>query len=229
MSLILSLETSTHVCSVALHDAGQLIAAREVHIPQSHATRLAPMIEEVRREAGIELKQLAAVAVTSGPGSYTGLRIGVSTAKGLCYTLRLPLIAVGTLDVMASQMAPPQPADVLLCPMIDARRMEVYCQVSTPALEIVQPVEARIIDENSFAGLLEKQHMVFFGDGAAKCKGVIHHPHALFVDDVVPLASALGVMAYARFLEHRVEDLVHFEPFYLKDFLIKKPATDAAR
>jgi tRNA threonylcarbamoyladenosine biosynthesis protein TsaB len=229
MSLILSLETSTHVCSVALHDAGKLVATREVHIPQSHAARLAPMIEEVRREAGIELKQLAAVAVASGPGSYTGLRIGVSTAKALCYTLQIPLIAVGTLDVMALQVAPLQSADVLLCPMIDARRMEVYCQVTTPAWEIVQPVEAKIIDEGSFADLLERQRVVFFGDGAAKCSAVISHPNAIFVDNIAPLASALGVLAHAKFLEHRVEDLVHFEPFYLKDFLIKKPAADAAR
>ena len=224
MSLILSLETSTHVCSVALHDTGKLIATREVHIPQSHATRLAPMIEEVRREAGIELKQLQAVAVAAGPGSYTGLRIGVSTAKALCYTLQVPLVAVGTLDVMASQVAPHQPADVWLCPMIDARRMEVYCQVTTPTLEIVQPVEAKIIDESSFADLLDRRRIVFFGDGALKCKSAITHPHASFIDDIVPLASALGVLAHTRFLEQRVEDLVHFEPFYLKDFLIKKPA-----
>jgi len=223
MSLILSLETSTHVCSVALHDAGKLIATREVHTPQSHAERLAPMIEEVRRETGLELKQLAAVAIAAGPGSYTGLRIGVSTAKGLCYTLQIPLIAVGTLDVMASQVAPSQPADVWLCPMIDARRMEVYCQVTTPDLGVIQPVEAKIIDEQSFASLLEKHHILFFGDGAAKCKSAITHPNAIFVDNIVPLASALGVLAHAKFLEHRVEDLLHFEPFYLKDFLIKKP------
>ena len=224
MSLILSLETSTHVCSVALHDDGKLITSREVHTPQSHATRLAPMIDEVRQEAGIDLRELQAVAVASGPGSYTGLRIGVSTAKALCYTLQVPLIAVGTLDVMASQIAPLQPPEALLCPMIDARRMEVYCQITTPALKIIQPVEAKIIDDTSFADLLEKHHIVFFGDGAAKCKAVINHPHALFVEDIAPLASALGVLAHARFQERRVEDLVHFEPFYLKDFLIKKPA-----
>jgi len=224
MSLILSLETSTHVCSVALHDAGKLISMREVHIPQSHASRLAPMIDEVRRDAGVELKQLAAVAVASGPGSYTGLRIGVSTAKALCYTLGISLVAVGTLDVMASEVASMHGGDVLLCPMIDARRMEVYCQVSTPTLEVVRAVEAKIIDGGSFADLLEKGRIVFFGDGAAKCNGVINHPNAVFVDDIVPLASALGVLAYARFLGGHAEDLVHFEPFYLKDFLIKKPA-----
>jgi tRNA threonylcarbamoyladenosine biosynthesis protein TsaB len=222
MSLILSLETSTHVCSVALHDAGKLLAQREVHTPQSHATRLAPMIDEVRKDAGIDLKQLQAVAIASGPGSYTGLRIGVSTAKGLCYTLQVPLVAVGTLDVMAWQIAQQQPGEVLLCPMIDARRMEVYCQVVTPALQVVQPVEAKIIDETSFADLLEKQRVVFFGDGAAKCKAMITHANAVFVEDIFPLASALGTLAYPKFQEHRVEDVVHFEPFYLKDFLIKK-------
>jgi tRNA threonylcarbamoyladenosine biosynthesis protein TsaB len=225
MSLILSLETSTHVCSVALHDDGNLVASREVHIPQSHATRLAPMIDEVRQETGIDFRELKAVAVASGPGSYTGLRIGVSTAKALCYTLQVPLVAVGTLDVMASQLAPQEPADVLLCPMIDARRMEVYCQITTQALEIIQPVEAKIIDETSFAELLEKQRIIFFGDGAAKCKSAITHSNAIFIDNITPLASALGVLAYVKFQERQVEDLVHFEPFYLKDFLIKKPAS----
>jgi tRNA threonylcarbamoyladenosine biosynthesis protein TsaB len=222
MSLILSLETSTHVCSVALHDAGKLLAQREVYTPQSHATRLAPMIDEVRTEAGIALQQLQAVAVASGPGSYTGLRIGVSTAKGLCYTLQIPLVAIGTLDVMAWQAAQQHPTGALLCPMIDARRMEVYCQVVTPALEVIQPVEAKVIDETSFADLLEQQRVVFFGDGAAKCKPVITHPNAVFVDDIVPLASALGILALKKFVENRVEDVVHFEPFYLKDFLIRK-------
>lgn len=222
MSLILSLETSTHVCSVALHDAGKLLAQREVHTPQSHATRLAPMIDEVRNEAGITLQQLQAVAIASGPGSYTGLRIGVSTAKALCYTLQIPLVAVGTLDVMAWQVAQQHPAGALLCPMIDARRMEVYCQVVTPAREIIQPVEAKIIDQTSFTELLDRQPVVFFGDGASKCRSTITHPNAVFLDNIHPLASALGVLAYTKFQQHRVEDVVHFEPFYLKDFLIRK-------
>jgi tRNA threonylcarbamoyladenosine biosynthesis protein TsaB len=222
MSFILSLETSTSVCSAALHEEGRLISFRETHVPQSHASALAVMIDELMKDKGLSFKQLGAVAIASGPGSYTGLRIGTSTAKGICFAARVPLIAVGTLDVMASQVDVPDDI-IFLCPMIDARRMEVYCQVVRKDLSLVQPVEAKIIDDNSFVEILNAGVTAFFGDGTAKCKGIINHSNARFVEDIVPSASALGVLAYQKLIKDDFEDLTHFEPFYLKDFLIKKP------
>jgi tRNA threonylcarbamoyladenosine biosynthesis protein TsaB len=173
MALILSIETSTNVCSVAIHDEGKLIVSSEVHIDQSHASKLATLIDEARRNAGIELNQLKAVALSSGPGSYTGLRIGTSTAKGLCYALGIPLIAVSTLDLMSYQVSKIiLDGDVLLCPMIDARRMEVYCQLVTGNLEVISPIEAKIIDESSFVDSLNKKKIIFFGNGADRLHGL---------------------------------------------------------
>lgn len=235
MSYILSLETSTTVCSVALHEAGRLLVSREILIPQSHASKLAVLVDEVKNAAQFDFKNLDAVAVASGPGSYTGLRIGVSTAKALCYALNIPLVAVETLDVMAHQVRAsrtitgtraegiPTGNPERYCPMIDARRMEVYCKVFDAALNVVQPVQAKIIDEHSFGDLLDNT-MIFFGDGSAKCKEVIVNDNAVFLENIFPTAAALGELAYEKFLAGKVEDVVHFEPFYLKDFLIRKPA-----
>lgn len=230
MAYILSLETSTTVCSVAIHDADMLLLSREILIPQSHASKLALLIEEVKTESRIDFKQLSAVAVASGPGSYTGLRIGVSTAKGLCYALNIPLLAVGTLDIMAHQVREtlnPKHGTQnpeLYCPMIDARRMEVYCKVFDSSLNEVQPVEAKIIDTSSFDDLMSRNKVIFFGDGSAKCKEALANKNASFLDNVYPTAAMLGELAYKKFVAGQVEDVVHFEPFYLKDFLIKKPA-----
>lgn len=162
MSFILSLETSTTVTSAAIHENGNLLAAEEIHVPQSAASKLAVLIKEVQRKSGVELKKLSAVAVSSGPGSYTGLRIATSTAKGLCYVLNIPLIAIGSLDLMAYHVLQKNIGDVFLCPMIDARRMEVYCQVMNHKLETILPVEAKIIDEQSFENLLEEKKTIFF-------------------------------------------------------------------
>src|SRR5690606_26810438 len=151
MAYILSIETSTQVCSVALHRDDHLLVTSEVHIEQSHASRLAPLIDEVLRWSGIQATELDAIAVSAGPGSYTGLRIGVSTGKGLCYGLNIPMVAVNTLELLAFQMSRRTDYDTLLCPMIDARRMEVYCLMTDRQFNIVSPVEARIIDEMSFA------------------------------------------------------------------------------
>jgi tRNA threonylcarbamoyladenosine biosynthesis protein TsaB len=224
MALILSLETSTTVCSVALHSSGKLLALSEVHIEQSHASKLAVLVEEIKRAAGIGLSELDAVAISSGPGSYTGLRIGTSTAKGLCYSLEIPLIAVNTLELMAHQMSRVNVDHAWLCPMIDARRMEVYCQLTDALLKPVLSVEARVIDETSFAAELEKNVIVFFGNGAEKCEDVITHSNARFVTGIYPSAASLGVLASRKFQKEELEDLVHFEPFYLKEFLIKKAA-----
>lgn len=225
MSLILSLETSAKVCSVAIHNGTTLVATSEIHIEQSHASKLAVLIEEVKREAEIELNQLKAVAVSSGPGSYTGLRIGTSTAKGLCYSLNIPLITIGSLELLAFQMKEQNPKNALLCPMIDARRMEVYCLITDSDLNIISPTEAKVIDEESFKKFLNQNEVLFFGDGSDKCREKIKHDNALFLSGIYPKASQLGIAAYSKFMKNQVEDLVKFEPHYLKEFMIKKPNT----
>lgn len=224
MSLILSLETSAKVCSVAVHDQGRLITTNEIHIGQSHASKLAVLIDEVLKEAKIKASQLAAVAVSSGPGSYTGLRIGVSTAKGLCFALNIPLLSVESLELLACQMVSSNPANAYLCPMIDARRMEVYCEVFDSSLKIVNPIEAKVIDTASFADLLMDHEIIFFGDGSDKCKEQITHPNAKFISGIYPAASAMGEIIYRKLKAGQVENLVNFEPHYLKEFMIKKPA-----
>lgn len=224
MATILSLETATTVCSVGLHEAGKLIALAEVHREHSHASKLALLIDEVIRGAGVEMQQLQAIAVSSGPGSYTGLRIGASTAKGLCYALSIPLISVGTLEILSAQINKVNVTSSWLCPMIDARRMEVYCRLSDSRDQEILPVEAKIIDETSFAGQLETHPIIFFGDGAEKCANVIKHQNASFLTGISPSARDMGAIAWRKLQDGRVEDLVHFEPSYLKEFRILRPA-----
>jgi tRNA threonylcarbamoyladenosine biosynthesis protein TsaB len=223
MSFILSLETSAKVCSVAIHDEARLIVTSEIHIEQSHATKLASLIDEVINLAGIELNQLVAVAISSGPGSYTGLRIGTSTAKGLCFSLGIPLISIGSLELLAFQMKVYNLQQAYLCPMIDARRMEVYCLITDSVLQIIHPTEAKVIDELSFREYLDKNKILFFGDGSDKCNDKIIHENAYFIKGVYPKASHLGFMAFEKFKQNKVEDLVNFEPHYLKEFMIKQP------
>jgi tRNA threonylcarbamoyladenosine biosynthesis protein TsaB len=227
MSLLLCLETSTDVCSVALFDNQKLLQAEEVHEPQAHASRLAPLINDLLKRSKIDSRQLGAIAITSGPGSYTGLRIGASTAKGLCLALDIPLIAIPTLDVLAYQgrAGTNKNNNVLLCPMIDARRMEVYCQVYNYELNVVIPVEPKVIGENSFQELLDGHSMFFMGNGSGKCKDVLKHPNAFFIDDIFPKASILGEMAAKKYAEKKFEDLINFTPFYLKEFVAKKGAS----
>lgn len=224
MSLILSLETSAKVCSVAVHDQGKLVATKEIHIEQSHASKLAVLIDEVLKEANINANQLNAVAVSSGPGSYTGLRIGTSTAKGLCFALDIPLLAVESLALLAYQLSKNNPTKAYLCPMIDARRMEVYCEVFDALLKTIQPIEAKVIDETSFTDLLNNHEIIFFGDGSDKCKEQITHSNAKFVSGIYPAASSMGELVYPKFQAGVFEDVVNFEPHYLKEFMIKKPA-----
>lgn len=227
MALLLSIETSTHHFSCALHRDEKLLASEVSVTQQSTASQLAVMIDQLFTTHQIEKKQLSAVAVAAGPGSYTGLRIGTATAKGICYALSIPLISVNTLYLLAyqcsSQIADLE-TDALLCPMLDARRMEVYCMLLDQQLHVVQPTEARVIDGNSFSDWLEKGKVVyFFGDGADKCKGVIDKPSARFVADIHPHAADLGVLALRKLAVGETENLQTFEPFYLKDFLVKKP------
>ncbi len=226
MSLLLSIETSTLGCSVALHEQGKLLHTKETQVPQSASSQLAVLIQNVIRESKKMPSELKGVMVTAGPGSYTGLRIGVATAKGLCYALDIPLVSVNTLELLAYQFIKSQKWDVsksLLCPMLDARRMEVYTILLDAQLNILRPTEAKVIDDTSYVDLLENNSVYFFGDGAAKCQEFIKHPNAHFVSDIIPLARYLGEMGFVKWTKNLVEDIASFEPFYLKDFLIRKP------
>ncbi|WP_128545684.1 tRNA (adenosine(37)-N6)-threonylcarbamoyltransferase complex dimerization subunit type 1 TsaB [Larkinella soli] len=234
MPLILSIDTSTTVCSVALHQGDglqtvRLLSCYELFAEKSSSGMLTTLIRDAVRQAGHQLTELDAVAVAKGPGSYTGLRIGVSTAKGLCFALDKPLLAVNTLEAMAEQVRPfyesgtaESPA---LCPMIDARRMEVYCAAYDPEGAELMPTTALVVDETSFPDLLSRGPVVFFGNGAAKCRAVLaHQPNAVFIDEVIhPSARTVGRRAAAAFEAGRFEDVAAFEPFYLKDFQGTKP------
>ncbi len=229
MGLILSIETSTSVCSAALHQDGALLTSLEYHLPQSTASKLALIIEQLFKLSDTQPAQLSAVAVSAGPGSYTGLRIGVATAKGLCYALNIPLIAVNTLELMVSQVVSTFPAKgansdgTFLAPMLDARRMEVYTLLADSKGETISPTEAKIIDEQSYQSWLEQSKIIFFGNGADKCRTVITHSNASFIEGIVPSASKLGTLAFQKFIKNELEDLATYEPYYLKDFMVKKP------
>jgi tRNA threonylcarbamoyladenosine biosynthesis protein TsaB len=216
MIYLLHLETATKVCSVALSCNGELIALREESTQEySHSEKLTIFIQEVIKEAGITLQNLHGVSVASGPGSYTGLRIGVSTAKGLCFALDIPLISVDALVSMA-KIAQKKYPEQTLCPLIDARRMEVYCGIYSSDLTLLKPISADIIDENSYA---EFEPFVYFGDGAEKLSSIWERRKCLF--DASIRASAIGQIetAYKKFLSNELEDVAYFEPFYLKDFV----------
>ena len=225
MSLILSIETATQTCSVALHAGGQLVAVQSLYIANSHAESLLLTIDYLLSITPYNKKELAAVAISSGPGSYTGLRIGATTAKGLCYTLNVPLVAVGTLEAMAHGMQLYNTPQALLCPMIDARRMEVYCLLVDSQGKTLEVPHPQVVDESSFQTWLADYPILFFGDGAAKCKPLLgEHPHATFIEDIHPSAQHIGALAYAKFQQYAFEDLAYFEPSYLKPFQ-GKPST----
>jgi len=224
MGLILGIETATEVCSIALGKDGISIAELNNLEGNSHASQLHPMIEKILQETGFSLNQLDAIAVSKGPGSYTGLRVGVSAAKGFAYALKIPIVAIGTLPAMVSKLlVQTEIIETQLVPMIDARRMEVYCAIYNQHIEEFDPVQAKIIDENSFIEFLEKQKTVFFGNGASKCKDTIQHPNAIFIDDFFCSASGLISLAEKAFQNKSFENLAYFEPYYLKDFVGTKP------
>jgi tRNA threonylcarbamoyladenosine biosynthesis protein TsaB len=223
MAVLLSLETSTTVCSAALHENGKLLAFSELHIAQSASSKLAIMIDDLFRLCSVKPGQIDGVAVSGGPGSFTGLRIGVATGKGICYALNIPFISVNTLELMAYQVASVESPDSLLCPMLDARRMEVYYLLADRDLTILESTDAKVIDEFSFRNWLDKGPVSFFGNGSPKCKEVIHHPNAWYIENISPGASTLGELAFKKFESSQVEDLSSYEPFYLKDFVVKKP------
>ena len=192
-----------------------MVASRECREPRLQASLTAPLVKEVLDSKGLAVGACDAICVGKGPGSYTGLRVGVSTAKGLAFGAGLPLIAIGSLDILAQAAID---GNHTVIPMIDARRMEVYTAVFSPAGEQLLPVEAKIIGPDSFAEYLEKGPVLFIGDGALKCKDVITHPNASF-SEAWPLASNMAALAEAAYNEKRFEDLAYFEPFYLKDFV----------
>lgn len=224
MSLILQIETSTSSCSVALSENGTVLAVKELNERNIHASLTTVFVDEVMKDANKPFSSLTAVAVSMGPGSYTGLRIGVSVAKGICYALDIPLISISTLKAMAFKMRQIKgEKDLLYCPMIDARRMEVYTGVFDFEGNEVLPVEAKIIDSSSFAGWLEEKKMIFFGDGASKCQPVLAvHQNAFFEDQFTNSAADLSMLAFEKYKLSQFEDVAYFEPYYLKDFIVGK-------
>ncbi len=220
MSRIILIETSTALCSVALADGGRIAASRESDTPKAHAAMTAPFVKEVLDSQGLEIGDCDAVCVSAGPGSYTGLRVGVSTAKGLCFAAGIPLLAVGTLDILARQaieLGLPEGCRAIV-PMVDARRMEVYTAVFSPDGRRETEVEPQIIDPASFSGLLDEGPVVFVGDAARKCSEVIQSPDAVFVQDN-PRATAMLAGAQEALDKGEFRDCAYFEPFYLKQFV----------
>lgn len=214
---ILHLETSTKNCSVSISRNGELLAAcEEFDDNYAHSEKLHQFIEWAVQGAEISLKDLDAVCVSKGPGSYTGLRIGVSAAKGLCFGLNIPLISLESLEILA-QTQKNKNYDLII-PMIDARRMEVYTAIFNSQGEKIQPIEAKILDENSFQEFKEKS-IVFVGDGVEKSKNVLHLPNAEFIQNTHPSAKFMFELAEEKFQHRQFEDVAYFEPFYLKEFI----------
>ena len=220
MGLILSIETSTSICSAALHENGNLLAVQELFTTQSAASQLAVQIEDLFSNIKISKQKLRAVAVASGPGSYTGLRIGVATAKGICFGLNVPLISIDSLLVLASHESVPSRTE-LLCPMIDARRMEVYCSLLDVSLNVIEQTQAKIIDSTSFMDHLALHSILFFGNGAAKCRDTLKHSNAVFSENIYSTAASMGKLAFQKFQDQQFENLELLEPNYLKDFVAK--------
>lgn len=226
MALILCIETGTDICSVGLSRDGELISLRESDEGRDHAKRVGVFVDELLRENDVAPDELDAIAVGMGPGSYTGLRIGVSFAKGMCYGLQIPLVAVGSLDALAQVAIEDNEAgildvdnwdDAVLCPMVDARRMEVYIRLFDAKGEALSEVSAEIVTEESFAEWRKDRQLVIFGNGAAKCREVL--PDATYVN-ITPSARGLARLAEQRLQEGKTEDIAYFEPFYLKDFIV---------
>lgn len=225
MACILNIETATEVCSVAVSQDGNVIFQKEETKGPSHAVLLGVFVNEAIEDIRSKGIKLDAVAVSCGPGSYTGLRIGVSEAKGLCFGLNIPLIALNTLKIMAYGVLKSQSVDkeTLLCPMIDARRMEVYDTLLNRDLEEIRLVSADIIDEKSFAEFLKKNKIIFFGNGASKCKDILPKENTFFLDDIYPNALNMIKLSEEAYKNKEFVDVAYFEPFYLKEFIATTP------
>ena len=224
MVTILQIETATQVCSAAIAVNGETVALKELAAQNIHAGSLTLFIDDVIKQAGLAYADLDAVAVSKGPGSYTGLRIGVSTAKGICFATDKPLIAVDTLQMMAKGFLESDPFYTgLVCPMIDARRMEVFTALYDVNLKQVLPVTAKIIDEHAYQNELAAHRITFLGDGAMKCSETILSPNAGFSDLNFNSAANMSMLAFELYSNHNFADLAYFEPYYLKDFVITAP------
>lgn len=226
MSCILNIETSTDVCSVAVSDNGQVIFNKEDHTGPNHAVKLGVFVDEALGFIDGHGIPLEAVAVSCGPGSYTGLRIGVSMAKGICYGRGVKLIGVPTLELLSVPVLLGEymkEDDALIVPMLDARRMEVYAKVLDRSLHEIRPIQADIVDADTYKEFLDKGIVYFFGNGAAKCMDIINHPNAHLVAGIEPLAKNMAPLAEKRFVNGQFEDVAYFVPFYLKDFVAKMP------
>ena len=225
MACILSIETSTDVCSVAMSENGQCIFKQEDHGGPNHAVSLGVYIDEALSFTDNHAIPLGAVAVSCGPGSYTGLRIGVSMAKGVCYGRNVPLLAVPTLEVMCVPVLLNHEieVDALLCPMIDARRMEVYSAIYDRALKEQRETRADVVDADTYREFLDRRPVYFFGNGAAKCMETINHPNARLIEGIEPLAKYMFPLAERKWVQEEYEDLAYYVPFYLKDFVAKMP------
>jgi len=229
--LLLHIETSTSICSVALSRGTELLGEKESDAEKVHSTMLTVFIDEVLKQAGIRPDRLDAVCISKGPGSYTGLRIGVSTTKGLAYGLDIPVIGINSLAALAHGMIlsgnttgpGPKPDNILLCPMIDARRMEVYTALFDMRMNTIKDTSAMIIDSHSFSKELNAHQVLFFGNGAFKLKGVIEHPGARIIGDFVASARHMIPAAVEAYTNRTFEDTAYFEPFYLKDFVATTP------
>ncbi|PIA81682.1 tRNA (adenosine(37)-N6)-threonylcarbamoyltransferase complex dimerization subunit type 1 TsaB [Gaetbulibacter sp. 4G1] len=221
MALILNIETATTNCSVSLSKEGETLVLKEDYDKNySHAERLHVYIEEVLKEANIDSKRLDAIAVSKGPGSYTGLRIGVSAAKGFCFALDKPLISIPTLEALAHQV---KIDEGLIVSMLDARRMEVYSAIFDTDYNQVRETQAQVLDESSFTSYLKQGKVYFIGNGVEKTKALISHPNAVFIEDKLPSANEMGLLAYGKYKISDTEDVAYFEPYYLKDFVALKP------
>lgn len=224
MSCILNIETSTNVCSVALSEDGACIFSQEDHSGPKHGERLGTFVDEALSFADSHAIPVNAVAVSSGPGSYTGLRIGTSMAKGICYGTDIKLIAVPTLELLCVPVLLHHEEieeNALLVPMLDARRMEVYAQVFDRALHEIRPIQADIVDENTYKKYLDERPVYFFGNGAEKCMEIINHPNAHLIKGIEPLAKNMLPLAEKRMAMEKYEDVAYFVPMYLKDFVAK--------
>lgn len=218
MTTILNIETATKNCSVSIANNGKTIAIKELNDGNySHAEKLHQLIQTVIKEASIKFSDLNAVAVSKGPGSYTGLRIGVSAAKGLCFALNIPLISVNTLTSLAHSISI---ENGFIIPLIDARRMEVYSAVFNSKNKMIRTVEAEIITTTSFEKFLQEKQVYFLGDGAEKCERILNHKNAIFLENKFPSANEMSSLSYQKYKKSDIEDVAYFEPFYLKDFVV---------
>lgn len=218
MALILNIETATKNCSVTIAKNGDILGCKELNNGQySHAEVLHPFIDELLSDLKIDTSEIDAIAVSKGPGSYTGLRIGVSAAKGLCFALHKPLISIDTLSSLSHAI---KITEGCIVPMLDARRMEVYAAVFNYNNEKLRDTKAEIIDQNSFSEYLKCHKVYFLGDGANKCKEIINHKNAIFIDNKYPSAIEMAVLSYQKYKKNDTEDVAYFEPFYLKDFVV---------